>query len=1242
MLQIKDIKKEYKTGDLVQKALDGVSLNLRDNEFVAILGPSGSGKTTLLNIIGGLDRYDSGDLIINGVSTRKYKDRDWDSYRNHTIGFVFQSYNLIMHQNVLANVELALTISGISGAERRARAEAALQKVGLGDQLHKKPNQMSGGQMQRVAIARALVNDPDIVLADEPTGALDSETSVQVMDLLKEVAKDRLVVMVTHNPELARQYATRIVNISDGHIVGDTDPFVPDLANAAPPVYKNLGKASMSFLTALSLSFNNLKTKKARTFMVSFAGSIGIIGIALILALSSGVNQYIKTQEAETLSEYPLTIEQTGYDLTSLLSGGSGMFGGSSTEETPEGMVGVQEIANTMFDGVSTNDLASLKAYLESGESDIYDYVNSIEYSYDITPQIFRLDGDETYQLNPNNMFSSLATGSIDISSMMSGSLGTSIFSEMPAEPSLYQDEYDVKAGHWPESSDELVLVLSDSGTVSDVLLYNLGLKDQTELQELIDEFIGESTTASTSSEEDTETAEENSADSDSGNYVVAASAETDTESTSSMVSDTDDEKEYYSYDQFLGQTFRLVNSCDYYVYDEDYEVWTDRSDNSSYVRGLAENGRELTIVGIVQPKEDVTVSMLSTGIGYQAALITDLMAEAAESDVVKAQLADETVNIFTGEAFDADSDDSSFDMSKLFSVDEDALSDAFSMDEDSLDLSSMDMSSMDLSGLNIDADSIDLSGLDLNGILDADTIQALLPQLEEDLAAAVSDNIQFADSEEIQSVLETLFTDLYNGYNSQSNVTTAADVAAEMQSFLAGSETLQDGLSALVQNAIDSNLTEDSFQTFLSGLIGQFAAYLQNNLDVTDADSLSASAIQSAWDDFLAAEGNAYISQYLTGIRTGIASQIVSSEQIQALAESVANEYLAQVQNNSDSAINRLMSDFGDYLASEEAGAMIQTSVAQIVQTEQLQTAVENVLNQAISSVADTVSTQLSAAVTQIMNSVMTQVSSALTDAMTQMMSSLSSSLSDSLSNMFQFDTDAFADAISTNLDASQLQELMNSLMSGSSSSYESNLASLGYADPDDPYSISIYSRDFEAKNEVTAILDAYNQKMEDAGEDDKVITYTDMVATMMTSVTDMINAISYVLIAFVGISLVVSSIMIGVITYISVLERRKEIGILRAIGASKNNVAQVFNAETFITGLLAGTIGVVVSYILTFPINYVIKAVTEIDGIRAYLPLSSAVILVLLSIVLTMIAGLLPSRKASKSDPVTALRTE
>lgn len=552
MLQIKEICKEYRTGSLVQKALDKVSLNLRDNEFVAILGPSGSGKTTLLNVIGGLDRYDGGDLIINGISTKKYKDRDWDSYRNHTIGFVFQSYNLIPHQTLLANVELALTISGVGKAQRRERARQALEKVGLGEQIHKRPSQLSGGQMQRVAIARALVNNPDILLADEPTGALDSETSIQVMELLKEVAQDRLVVMVTHNPELAQQYATRIVELKDGKIRSDSDAFYVDEETADVPEHKNMGKSSMSFLTALSLSFHNLKTKKARTLLTSFAGSIGIIGIALILSLSAGVNDYIKNIERETLSQYPLQIQSTGFDFTSMMTGGedseevkavSAGTGTSSKERREKENIWVIDMVTNMFSTMDSNDLESLKKFLDSKESRIDQYTNAVEYSYQVVPQIYAQDGEKVRQVHPDRSFEAAGIGSsVGSNSLMSSMMSTDVFYQMPADSDLYKDQYDVKAGRWPKSYNECVLVLTSGGGMSDLLLYTLGLRDPLELEEMVAGFVEEE------------------------------QIEVPKDST------------VYTYDDILGKEFKLVNSADYYEYDNSYHVWKDRSGDQTYM----------------------------------------------------------------------------------------------------------------------------------------------------------------------------------------------------------------------------------------------------------------------------------------------------------------------------------------------------------------------------------------------------------------------------------------------------------------------------------------------------------------------------------------------------------------------------------------------------------------------------------------------------------------------------------
>ena len=724
MLQIQHICKEYRTGNLVQKALNDVSLNLRDNEFVAILGPSGSGKTTLLNIIGGLDRYDSGDLIINGISTKKYKDRDWDSYRNHTIGFVFQSYNLIPHQTVLSNVELALTISGIGKEERRKRAIDALKKVGLGEQLHKRPSQMSGGQMQRVAIARALVNDPDILLADEPTGALDSDTSIQVMDLLKEVAKDRLVVMVTHNPELAEEYATRIVNLRDGKIRSDTDEYIVDEQTLKEPEHKNMGKSSMSFLTALALSFNNLKTKKARTLLTSFAGSIGIIGIALILALSNGVNGYIQSIEEETLSEYPLQIQSTGFDITSMMVGNTGTDDkskDSSGKKNKDGQVKIMEMVTNMFSKMNTNDLKSLKKHLEKDNDALKSYTNAVEYDYDVDPQIYREDSDGVRQVHPDKSFSSIGIGADSgANSMMSSMMSTNVFYRMPKNTSLYEKQYDVKAGRWPKKYNECVLVLSQDGGMSDFLLYTLGLRDQMELDDMIKAF---------ASEEEIKT-------------------------PSSLGT--------YTYKDILNKKFKLVNQADYYEYDSQYKVWKDKSDNAEYMKKLVADGEDIKIVGIVQPAEGSKTTALNMGIGYPYSLMTHVAEEAKNSEIVKQQKASPDINVFTGEKFGEDSGDNGLDMNSLFNIDEDALQKAFGMGD--TDLAGSLGNSLDFSkAVNLqDAFKLDGNTLNLSGLVNLDQVDLNLSGLP---SAGLGDMLSGLDVKVKPGGMQKMAVSLMEGY---------------------------------------------------------------------------------------------------------------------------------------------------------------------------------------------------------------------------------------------------------------------------------------------------------------------------------------------------------------------------------------------------------------------------------------------------------------------------------------------
>lgn len=867
MLQLKNITKNYLSGDNEVQALKGIDIEFRENEFVSILGQSGCGKTTLLNIIGGLDRYTSGDLIINGKSTKEFKDKDRDTYRNHSVGFVFQSYNLIPHQTVLANVELALTISGVGKAERKKKAIEALQKVGLGDQLNKKPNQMSGGQMQRVAIARALVNDPDILLADEPTGALDSKTSVQVMEILKEISKDRLIIMVTHNPELAKKYSSRIVKLLDGKIIDDSNPYKSseeDVKKARNKKDKS-GKASMKFTTAVRLSLNNLMTKKGRTFLTSFAGSIGIIGIALILSLSHGMQSYINRVEEDTLSSYPLTIQEASIDVTSMLEA---MMGNGEKEEHNDNKIYSRPIVNNILETVSTklqtNNLEEFKKYLESGDTNIKDYINAIQYEYNLNLNIYKQNEDKTYQqVNPSKVFDELGFGEMmesrqSTSSMMSGSMTmtqTDVWNEMLDNQNLLQSQYDVLAGKWPTKYNEVVLIVDENNEISDYTLYSLGIKDIKELNESMEKI--------------------------KNKEKVEAG-----------------ESESYSYDDLLNYKFKILLNTDYYK--ESGNAWQDMSNDDEYMKNVVDNAEEITIVGIIKPNEENVSSSGAGMIGYTKELKEYVINKINETEIVKEQKENPNINVFTGIEFPKNQN-SSFDYSQL-------------------------------------------------------------------------------------------------------------------------------------------------------------------------------------------------------------------------------------------------------------------------------------------------------------------------TDEQRMYMSTLSEA---------------------------ELAELMKNYAENSTATYDSNLSTLGVVDLNKPSTINIYPKDFESKDMITTRISEYNDKQTNDGKEENVITYTDIVGVMMSSVSTIINVISYVLIAFVGISLVVSSIMIGIITYISVLERTKEIGILRSIGASKKDVSRVFNAETLIIGLVAGLIGIVVTLLLNIPINMIIKSIVGISNISK-LPTAGAIILVVISVGLTMIAGLIPARFAAKRDPVEALRTE
>ena len=1201
MLQIQHICKEYRTGTLVQKALDDVSLNLRDNEFVAILGPSGSGKTTLLNIIGGLDRYDSGDLIINGISTKKYKDRDWDSYRNHTIGFVFQSYNLIPHQTVLANVELALTISGIGKEERKKRAIEALKKVGLGEQLHKRPSQMSGGQMQRVAIARALVNDPDILLADEPTGALDTATSVQVMELLKEVAKDRLVVMVTHNPELAEEYATRIVTLKDGKIRSDTDEFYVNEAVMKEPEHKNMGKSSMSFLTALSLSFNNLKTKKARTLLTSFAGSIGIIGIALILALSNGVNAYIKSIEEETLSEYPLQIQSTGFDMTSMMVGNMDSGSGSTDkkETKKDGEVKVMQVMTNMFSTMDSNDLKSLKEYLDDGKSGIEDYTSAVEYSYSISPRIFRQNKDGSVrQVNPDKSFEALGIGSgASTSSLMSSMMSTNVFYEMPKTESLYENQYDVKAGRWPQNYDECVLVLTSDGGISDFLLYTLGLRDQLELDEMIQEFINE---------EDVNTP------ADIGNYT---------------------------YEDILGKTFKLVNVSDCYEYDSQYKVWKNKSDNKEYMKKLVEQGEDLKIVGIVQASKDANASALTPGIGYPQSLTEHVAKEAAKSEIVKDQLENPSKNVFTGEQFGTTEEKNGLDANSLFTVDENALQKAFGFDDsglsgdllsaDSLNLENafqMGGDSLDLSGMiNLDQISLDVSGMPQMNL--GDMIESLDLTVKPGGMQKLSESIMEGYQEYVKSHPEADYSNL----------------AGDFMDYLMTDEAqkiLKDNLQEIIENTGGFKITIDQMQDLVQRVMKGYQKYAAEK-GYTDPDKFG-----EYLAEYLQTEEAKEIMNTWQQEIFGDTVLNITSDQLKKLAKELASSYPAYAVANGKADPTKMGDYFLNYLATADGKQRLMNGLSEVIDMDQLESqlgaAMGNYMAKAMGAYTGAISGAIETQITSAMNQIVTQITGGIGNAMQAAMGNVGTQLQNMLGSSMKIDTEAFAKAFQMNMTTDDLAELMTSMTMSATASYDNNLQKLGYADFDNPSQISIYPTDFESKEEVVKILDSYNSQMEKEGKEEQVITYTDIVGTLMSSVTNIVDIISYVLIAFVAISLVVSSIMIGVITYISVLERKKEIGILRAIGASKGNVSQVFNAETFIIGLCAGLIGIGLSLLLLIPGNMIIHAVADNNKVNAFLPVIPAIVLILLSIGLTLIGGIIPSKKAAKSDPVTALRTE
>ena len=1093
MLELRNISKKYVTQSFTQVALDDVSLSFRDNEFVAVLGPSGSGKTTMLNVVGGLDHFDSGDLLIDGISTKDFRDRDWDAYRNNRIGFVFQSYNLIPHQTILENVELALTLTGVGRAERRRRAVEALGRVGLAQHVDKRPAQLSGGQMQRVAIARALINDPEIVLADEPTGALDSTTSVQVMDLLKEVAQDRLVIMVTHNPELAHRYATRIVTLADGRITDDSDSF--DVASAPRRDAKPTRRTSMSFLTALGLSARNLMTKKGRTAMTAFAGSIGIIGIAAILALSNGVNEYIAKVEEDTLSSYPLTIAKQSYDMSEMLDGhASGADGAASASGAPadDAKIPVVTALKDMFASVKSNDMRSFKEFLDAGGDGIDDDVNAIQYDYGVTPIIYReaADGGDPVKLVPNSMTKAMSGGASSAATAGTMMTGTEVFNEMIDDQALLDSQYDVVAGRWAEAPDEAVLVLSSRGTVGDYTLYSIGALDINELNDLV-------------------------------SSAMNADGEVRTPETDAG----------FTYDDALSCTFKVLSPSDAYRKNDETGGWTDMSEDADFMASKVKDGLDLRIVGVVKPNGTGNSTALSPGVAYTHGLTSELMARAVGSQIVKQQLADPETDVFTGKSFDELQEDAKkgFDLQSMFSVDEDAMRSAFHFDTSALaglsSAGSLDMGGLDLSGIDMSGLDIDLSGIGAD--LDFSDILANAPAPD--------------------------FSGIFDGLELTP-------------------DQMRQG-AALAKQLLSDFLASDEFKG-----LGE---------DVKDADKLAAA-----------------FKAYLT-------ENPKAQETLKALGDLGGNEFVERIQKALSDYVNNSLAPY-------------------------LQSVVDEVTKRVGDEISAAVSAQVKAGLAQAFDQVATQMGTAMADAAAQMSGSLAS-----LQDAFSVDGDAFASAIHFNMDASDLASLMSSYANASRLTYDSNLSTLGYADETDPQSVKIYPKDFDAKERVLGHIDAYNDQAKAKGDDERTIVYTDYMGVIMGSVTDIVNMISMVLIAFVSISLVVSSIMIGIITYISVLERKKEIGILRAIGASKRNVANVFNAETFIEGLISGVFAILVVVLVSLPVNDLVYRLKGVPNIMS-LPWEAALVLICISVTLTVVAGLLPARSASKKDPVEALRSE
>lgn len=1047
MLEIKKITKIYEAEGFKQKALDNVSVNFRENEFASILGPSGSGKTTFLNIIGGLDHYTEGDLIINEISTKKFKDSDWDSYRNHRIGFVFQNYNLITHQTILSNVRLALTLSGITKKEAIARAKQALKDVGLEEHMNKRPNQLSGGQMQRVAIARALVNNPDILLADEPTGALDSETSIQIMELLKNIAKNKLVIMVTHNPELAKEYSTRIITLKDGKITSDSNPYDGKINTKEKKKEQNKkqAKTSMSFLTALTLSFNNLMTKKGRTILVAFAGSIGIIGIALILAVSTGFQNYVDSIQEETLTSYPLNIMQEQADITGTILA----MTNNSSENNGSNEVTERQYITSMLSNIKANDLKSFKSYLNKNYNKVKNDISTIKYNYSIDPLIYTIDvTGELAKLNPNNLFNSIYGSNNMLSSYSSM---TSIFSQMIDNQKTLNEQYDVLSGRWPEQYDEMVIVLSEPNGISDLLVYSLGLRDNKELTNMVSKIM-------------------------SGESV-----------------NINNEPLNLTYDDLMNVKLKLIKSTDTYKYNEKYSIYEDMSDDTEYMKKVYNDSLNLKIVGIVTAKPGTNSMALNPGIAYTSKLVDYIIDNSKNEEVVKKQLSNEEIDVFSNKRFDSNQNNFNFEFTDLVSIDNEKLSSAFNINIDENKLKKQTENYMN----------------EINNAITTDTNPA---------------------KESFSKGLEELTKGLINSINSETDLTNPDNI---VDNYLETYEPNNIFQSLEKDYVIPKDVYKKTYSGLLKGLM-QIYTMTYNNIENKEIFN----------DDMLESIINTYISSAPV---TGVTEQMANS--------------MTEAKMKKD-----ILSKVGE----------------------------------------------------------------------------LTNNLTNTFASSFNIDQDKIASAFKLNFTEDELARVVSAMMTKKETNAKTNLISLGYQDKEEPTYISFYFNSFDGKEHFLKFIENYNKKMKKENQEDKEINYSDTTGILMNSVKTIVNAVSYVLIAFVSISLVVSSIMIGIITYISVYERTKEIGILRSIGASKHNISSIFNAETFIIGLLSGLFGIGISYILIPIINKILHHYTGNIPLSAALYLKSAMILVVLSIILTLIGGLIPAKTASKKDPVEALRSE